>query len=81
MGINGSGFSIRSASVSFIPFFHYFQERGEGWYILTPSHEFVGPLSSQESAENVLFSALEELRGKAMTAEERQKAYEWWGEH
>jgi hypothetical protein len=57
------------------------QQRGEGWYILTPSHDFVGPLTTQETAENVLISALEELRGKPISKDERQKAHELWDEH
>ncbi len=61
-----------------IPFSILALKRGEGWYIVTPNFEMVGPATTREQAEDALLAALDELRGKPMSDEERQKARDHW---
>ncbi len=54
------------------------QTEGEGWYILVPGARHFGPIRSQVAAEDIVFAAIEELRGKTIGPEERQKARALW---
>jgi len=54
------------------------QQAGPGWYIVTPSYDPVGPIITQVEAEKTLFAALEQIRGKPLSDDEKEKAREHW---
>ncbi len=54
---------------------------GEGWYILAPGARHFGPIRSQEAAEDIVFAAIEEMSGKTIGTEQRQKARALWAKY
>jgi hypothetical protein len=69
----------KSYKVKFVPFYTVLgKQAGEGWYIIAPRVDPLGPIPSQEEAENLLISALEQIVGKPMKDSEKEKAREHW---
>jgi len=54
------------------------QQSGPGYYIANPSFDFIGPIITQGDAENLLLAALEEIRGKPFSDDEKEKARAHW---
>lgn len=70
----------KAYKILFVPSYTLMGMRqGEGWYIDVPGHNLLGPLPSQENAENQVLDALGEIRGRALSPEERREAHEFWG--
>lgn len=54
------------------------QQSGPGYYIVNPDFDTIGPIITQGDAEKLLFSALEEVRGKPFSDDEKEKARAVW---
>jgi hypothetical protein len=69
----------KSYKVTFAPWYTVMgKAQGEGWYIIAPRVDPLGPIASQEEAENLLIAALEQILGKPMQDTEKEKAREHW---
>ena len=51
---------------------------GEGWYIIAPRVDPMGPMPSQTEAEDLLIQALEQIHGKPFSDDEKEKARTTW---
>lgn len=51
---------------------------GAGWYITALSGPTVGPIASQEEAEDLLLSVLEEFHGKPFSEDEKTIVLKFW---
>ena len=51
---------------------------GEGWYIIAPRVDPLGPIPSQTEAEDLLLAALEKIRGKPFSDGEKESARKVW---
>lgn len=69
----------KSYKVKFVPWYTPTgSAQGEGWYIIVPRVDPLGPMPSQAEAENLLIAALEQILGKPMQDSEKEKAREHW---
>ena len=51
---------------------------GERWYIIAMSGPTVGPIASQEQAEDLLIAVLQEFHGKPFSEDEKAIALAFW---
>ncbi len=69
----------KAYQVKFVPWYTIVgKNQGEGWYIIAPRLDPIGPIKEQKEAEDLLIAALEEIRGKPFTDVEKEKARERW---
>ena len=69
----------KSYKVTFVPWYTVMgKAAGEGWYIIAPRVDPLGPIPSQTEAEELLIAALEQIRGKPFSDSEKDNARKVW---